>query len=68
MWPTAVPPVYEANGTQVFMPPGISASDLLAKPFHIYDDDFYSVLGQNPTLTLVAETETDPVFHEAVVW
>lgn len=50
------------------MPPGSSASDLLAKPFHIYDDEFYSILGQNPTLTLIAETETDPVFHEAVVW
>lgn len=50
------------------MPPGISASDLLARPFHIYHDEFYSILGQNPTLTLIAETESDPLFHEAVVW
>lgn len=56
------------NGTQIFMPPGISAADLVARPFHIYDDAFYSVIGENPTLTLIAETATDPLFHEAVVW
>lgn len=68
VWPATVPPVYEVNGTQSFAPPGVSASDLLAKPFHIYDDQFLSILGQNPTLTLIGETESDPVFHEAVVW
>lgn len=57
-----------ANSTQVFMPPGIDAATLSAKPFHIYSDEFYSVIGDNPTLTLIAETESDPLFHEAVVW
>ncbi|KAF3766187.1 calcium-dependent phosphotriesterase [Cryphonectria parasitica EP155] len=68
VWPTAVPPSTVANGTQTFMPPGISAADLSAKPFHVYDEDFLSVIGQNPTLTLIAEQATDPLFHEAVVW
>lgn len=68
VWPTVVPPSTVVNGTQVFMPPGIAAADLLAKPFHIYNDEFYSIIGDNPTLTIIAETETDPLFHEAVVW
>lgn len=50
------------------MPPGVPPADLLAKPFHIYDEDFRSIIGENPTLTLIAETATDPLFHEAVVW
>jgi hypothetical protein len=40
----------------------------VAKPFHIYDDEFYSILGNNPTLTLIAEEASNPLFHEAVVW
>lgn len=63
-----VPPATVVNGTQTFMPPGIAPEELLAKPFHIYDDDFYDIIGSEPTLTLIAETETDPLFHEAVVW
>jgi gluconolactonase len=56
------------NGTQVFMPPGVSPEDLMAKPFHVYDHDFLAVIGSEPTLTLIAEAETDPLYHEAVVW
>lgn len=61
-------PSTEVNGSQVFNPPNITPEDLLAKPFHIYDEEFYSIIGMEPTLTLLAETESDPVFHEAVVW
>ena len=32
------------------------------------DNDFLSIIGSEPTLSLIAETETDPLFHEAVVW
>lgn len=63
-----VQPATVVNGSQTFMPPGISPEDLMAKPFHIYDNDFLSIIGSEPTLTLIAETETDPLFHEAVVW
>lgn len=41
---------------------------LTQKPFHIYDDEFYEIIGSDPTLTLLAETSGDPLFHEAVVW
>ena len=61
-------PATVVNASQVFMPPGITPEDLSAKPFHIYDDEFHSIIGSEPTLTLIAETETDPLFHEAVVW
>lgn len=63
-----VQPATVVNGSQTFMPPGISPEDLLAKPFHVYDQEFQSIIGSEPTLTLIAETETDPLFHEAVVW
>lgn len=61
-------PSTEVNGSQVFNPPNITPEDLMARPFHIYDDEFYSIIGTEPTLTLLAETESDPLFHEAVVW
>jgi gluconolactonase len=53
---------------QVFVPPGYDLAALKEKPFHVYDDEFYDVIGPNPTLTLIASSETDPLFHEAVVW
>lgn len=65
--PTVLPST-EANGSQIFQPPNVTPEDLLAKPFHIYDDEFYSIIGTDPTLTLLAETDSDPLFHEAVVW
>ncbi|KAG6359995.1 hypothetical protein INS49_011051 [Diaporthe citri] len=61
-------PATVVNGSQTFMPPGITPEDLLAKPFHVYDDEFRSIIGSEPTLSLIAETATDPLFHEAVVW
>lgn len=64
---TVAPPAV-SNGSSVFVPPGHTTESLLAKPFHIYDDSFLGIIGSNPTLTLIAETETDPLFHEAVVW
>jgi gluconolactonase len=65
--PTVLPST-EVNGSQIFQPHKVTPEDLLAKPFHIYDDEFYSIIGTDPTLTLLAETDTDPLFHEAVVW
>lgn len=46
----------------------MTAESLLAKPFHIYDDEFFDVIGRDPSLTLIATSDTDPIFHEAVVW
>ncbi|KAL1413435.1 hypothetical protein Q8F55_001202 [Vanrija albida] len=56
------------DGSSLFYPPGTDASSLKARPYHVYHDDFYAVIGPEPTLTLIAATETDPLFHEAVVW
>lgn len=63
-----VPPPTQANATTVFVWPGVTEQSLKDKPFHIYDDEFYDVIGTDPTLTLLAQTESDPVFHEAFVW
>jgi gluconolactonase len=53
---------------QLFVWPGVTAESLLAKPFHIYDEEFYDVIGSSPSLTQIASSETDPIFHEAVTW
>ncbi|KAI4598311.1 hypothetical protein KJ359_003195 [Pestalotiopsis sp. 9143b] len=63
-----VPPPSEANASTIFVWPGVTEDSLTAKPFHIYTDEFYDIIGENPALTLLAEVESDPIFHEAVVW
>ncbi|KLU83908.1 levo-lactonase [Magnaporthiopsis poae ATCC 64411] len=60
------PAVFNISG--IFTPPGISLQALADKPFHVYDDSFLEVIGGNPTLTLIAKSASDPLFHEAVVW
>ncbi|KAF3801958.1 hypothetical protein GCG54_00015181 [Colletotrichum gloeosporioides] len=63
-----VPPPAEANDSTLFLWPGVTKESLEAKPFHIYDAEFYDVIGPNPSLSLIATSDTDPIFHEAVVW
>ncbi|KAH8591934.1 hypothetical protein B0O99DRAFT_654088 [Bisporella sp. PMI_857] len=63
-----VPPPSQFNGTNIFIPTGTNKSSLFDKPFHVYDDEFLSLIGESPTLTLLANAGTDPLFHEAVVW
>ncbi|CEI62400.1 unnamed protein product [Fusarium venenatum] len=63
-----VPPPSVANDTLVFTWPGVTEESLVEKPFHVYDDEFLDVIGKDPSLTLVATSESDPIFHEAVVW
>lgn len=53
---------------QPFVPPGTTAESLLAQPFHIYDEEFLEIIGPNPTLTLLNQTDSDPIFHEAPIW
>ncbi|KAI0387764.1 calcium-dependent phosphotriesterase [Hypomontagnella monticulosa] len=65
--PSVLPPTV-MNTTTFFIPPGLDLDSMKEKPFHIYDDEFYDVIGENPTLTLIANTGTDPMFHEAAVW
>ncbi|RSL84901.1 hypothetical protein BHE90_000355 [Fusarium euwallaceae] len=61
-------PPAEANDSTTFLWPGVTEKSLLEKPFHIYDDEFLDVIGSDPSLTLIATSESDPIFHEAVVW
>ncbi|KAI2624771.1 lactonohydrolase [Xylaria nigripes] len=62
-------PPSEFNMTNIFVPPGYDVVSLKKKPFHVYDEEFYDVIGPNPTLTLIANTGSDvPYYHEAVVW
>ncbi|KAF3048048.1 hypothetical protein E8E12_008581 [Didymella heteroderae] len=63
-----VPPPAIANDSTLFVWPGVTEESLLAKPFHIYDEEFYDVIGSNPSLTQIASSESDPIFHEAVTW
>ncbi|KAF3799921.1 hypothetical protein GCG54_00010115 [Colletotrichum gloeosporioides] len=61
-------PPSEANATTTFLWPGVTPESLKAKPFHVYDEEFYDIIGTNPSLTLIATSEVDPIFHEAVTW
>ncbi|RKL38832.1 hypothetical protein BFJ72_g6962 [Fusarium proliferatum] len=63
-----VPPPKEANATTRFLWPGVTYESLTERPFHVYDAEFLDIIGSNPTLTLLATSEKDPIFHEAVVW
>ena len=54
--------------SQVFIPPTTTLQELLDKPFHFYDPEFYTVTGPNPTLTLLNHTDGDLLFQEAPVW
>ncbi|KAJ9611107.1 hypothetical protein H2200_004290 [Cladophialophora chaetospira] len=65
---TPVPPPSQANLTTIFVPPGITLNDATAKPFHVYDNAFHDIIGPNPTLTLIARQDVNPLFHEAVVY
>ncbi|KAJ5377541.1 uncharacterized protein N7496_004950 [Penicillium cataractarum] len=64
---TTQPPA-EFNADNIFVPPGHSEDSLTKRPFHVYDDEFLKVIGSNPTLTRIAHSPKDPLFHEAVVW
>ncbi|KAF4993112.1 hypothetical protein FGRMN_6727 [Fusarium graminum] len=63
-----VPPQSEANATTEFLWPGVTHESLTKRPFHVYDPEFLDIIGRDPTLTLIATSDTDPIFHEAVVW
>lgn len=53
---------------KIFVPPGITLDEALAKPFHVYDPAFLDIIGDAPTLTVIASQGVNPLFHEAVVW
>ncbi|KAJ3577587.1 hypothetical protein NPX13_g2980 [Xylaria arbuscula] len=61
--PTVLPPT-EFNLSSVFVPPGYDLDALKEKPFHVYDDEFYDVIGPNPSLTIIARSTppTNEVF------
>ncbi|KAM0257011.1 hypothetical protein ACHAQJ_004604 [Trichoderma viride] len=65
---SVVPPENVSNITSIFIPPGSTMESLKERPFHAYHPDFMRILGPNPTLTLIADSGTDPLFHEAVIW
>jgi gluconolactonase len=65
--PTVLPPD-QSNVSTIFVPPGSSLESLSAQPFHVINLDFLNIIGDDPSLTLIAATDSDPLFHEAVVW
>ncbi|XDG09417.1 hypothetical protein ABKA04_009032 [Annulohypoxylon sp. FPYF3050] len=65
---TVLPPAQANGSTFFFVPPGLDLESMKSKPFHIFDDEFYDVIGPNPTLTLIATSGNDLLFHEATTW
>ncbi|KAI2472989.1 calcium-dependent phosphotriesterase [Annulohypoxylon bovei var. microspora] len=66
--PTVLPPTQANASTFFFIPPGLDLESMKDKPFHIYDDEFLDVLGPNPTLTVIAYSGDNLLFHEANTW
>ncbi|KAM3511556.1 hypothetical protein MY11210_004774 [Beauveria gryllotalpidicola] len=64
----SVPPPSEYNGTTVWVPPGTTRQGLKDRPFLVFDPEFLEIIGREPKLAIIAETEKNPLFHEAVVW
>ncbi|KAJ5514964.1 SMP-30/Gluconolaconase/LRE-like region [Penicillium fimorum] len=61
-------PPSEFNAKSLFVPPGSTGDSLAQQPFHVYDKEFLKIIGKAPTLTRIAHSPKDPLFHEAVVW
>ncbi|KAJ6104727.1 hypothetical protein N7523_011047 [Penicillium sp. IBT 18751x] len=61
------PPI-DFNAKSLFIPPRHTEESLTKRPFHVYDDEFLKIIGGTPTLTRIAHSPKDPLFHEAVVW
>ncbi len=53
---------------QVWVPPGTTRQGLKDRPFLVFDPEFLEIIGHEPKLAVIAESEKDPLFHEAVVW
>ncbi|KAJ5774868.1 SMP-30/Gluconolaconase/LRE-like region [Penicillium paradoxum] len=64
---TTQPPT-EFSAKSSFVPPGSTGDSLAQRPFHVYDKEFLKIIGDDPTLTRIAHSPKDPLFHEAVVW
>ncbi|KAJ4132152.1 hypothetical protein NW765_013965 [Fusarium oxysporum] len=45
-----VPPPAVANDSLVFTWPGVTEESLVEKPFHVYDEEFYDVIGKDLSL------------------
>ncbi|KAJ5682054.1 uncharacterized protein N7477_001994 [Penicillium maclennaniae] len=64
----ATQPPIDFSAKSLFVPPGHTEESLTKRPFHVYDDEFLKIIGGAPTLTRIAHSPKDPLFHEAVVW
>ncbi|KAF1732852.1 Gluconolactonase [Beauveria bassiana] len=64
----SVLPSSEYNGITEWVPPGTTRQGLKDRPFLVFDPEFLEIIGSDPKLAIIAETEKDPLFHEAVVW
>ncbi|KAH8079386.1 hypothetical protein HD553DRAFT_135773 [Filobasidium floriforme] len=63
-----VPPPSSFTWDSIFLPPGISLASAKRSPFHVYHPDFHRVIGEDPRLALVLETEGYYSAHEAPVY
>ncbi|KAJ5469695.1 hypothetical protein N7539_009313 [Penicillium diatomitis] len=63
---TQPPAVFNADN--IFVPPGLTEQALTNRPFHVYDEEFMKIIGSHPTLTRIAHSPKNPLYHEAVVW
>jgi gluconolactonase len=62
------PPPAVFNYSAPFLPSNVSIVAAKSKPFHVYDPEFYNIIGSNPKLTRVFSNPNYAAAHEAAVY
>lgn len=62
------PPPALFNYTTPFLPPNVSVVAAKSKPFHVYDPEFYKIIGISPKLSRVFYNPEYAAAHEAAVY
>jgi gluconolactonase len=60
-----VTPPSNASWQSLFLPNDLTLAKAKESPFHVYHPDFYAIVGSDPRLAVVRETEGFYSAHEA---
>ncbi|KAJ9096465.1 hypothetical protein QFC21_005287 [Naganishia friedmannii] len=63
-----VPPPSIFNYSSIFLPYNLTLAEAKSRPFHVYDPEFYAVIGANPKLSRVFGNPDYAAAHGAAVY
>ncbi|KAJ9127381.1 hypothetical protein QFC24_000788 [Naganishia onofrii] len=64
----AIAPPSVFNYTSIFLPSTMTLTEAKSQPFHVYDPEFYAIIGPNPKLSRVFSNPDYAGAHEAAVY